>query len=249
MSSAQVTCPNCGALIPAEDINIAHMVAKCAECDHVVSLSHLGVEAKAAQEKKPPEQPSRLQLRVGEQGDLVIEQSWFTPQVYGLLFFCILWDGFLVFWYVIAATKFAQGEDFEWMMVLFPLLHVAVGVGLTYCVFASFFNKTRYMVDLDRLIVSHSPVPWPGGKTIERSEVIGFEVDFSYNKNYVPTYCLSAHVGGGDLKTLAWGIDYDQANFLLYSLSDFWGVDSVWRGKDQENRVPKWLRWLNQNRG
>jgi hypothetical protein len=89
---------------------------------------------------------------------LVIRRRWFTPVAFFLVFFCIFWDGFLFVWYGIA---FGQ-EDAPLMMVLFPLLHVAVGIGLTYYTICLFVNRTDIRIDTNTLEVRHHPLPWPG---------------------------------------------------------------------------------------
>lgn len=58
---------------------------------------------------------------------------WFQWTFVFLVFFCIAWDGFLLFWYGAALGIGFLGDDAEpvLIMMLFPLLHVAVGTGLT----------------------------------------------------------------------------------------------------------------------
>ncbi len=86
---------------------------------------------------------------------LSIQFSWFTPMAYFLIFFCIGWDSFLLFWYTSAG-----GGDAPWIVYVFPLIHVAVGIGLTYYTLCLIFNKTHIDVDDKHLWVHHSPIPW-----------------------------------------------------------------------------------------
>jgi hypothetical protein len=48
------------------------------------------------------------------------------------------------------------------MALLFPLLHVAVGVGLTYFVIASFLNTTDIIISPMQIQVRIQPMKWPG---------------------------------------------------------------------------------------
>jgi len=78
-----------------------------------------------------------------------------------LLFFCIFWNGFLVFWY-----SMAFGQDSPLIMKLFPVLHVAVGVLLTYSTLCGFINRTVIEVTDEELTIRHGPLPWPGNQTL-----------------------------------------------------------------------------------
>ncbi|MBN1827163.1 MAG: hypothetical protein JW958_12975 [Candidatus Eisenbacteria bacterium] len=96
---------------------------------------------------------------------LVIVRSWFSPSLLFLTAFVIVWDGFLVFWYRHALTTDATA------MKWFPLLHVAVGVGLTYRVIAGWLNRTFVKVGGGEIVVRHAPIPWLGNKTLKSSEI------------------------------------------------------------------------------
>ncbi len=99
--------------------------------------------------------------------ELIVQFRWFTPVAFFLVFFCIAWDSFLVFWY-----SMAGGGDAPWIFFVFPLAHVAVGVGLTYYTLCLFFNKTFIAADDETLRIRHAPLPWPGNKEIPSSEIV-----------------------------------------------------------------------------
>src|SRR5690606_5247899 len=83
-------------------------------------------------------------LRVGQGGGgLVFTRRWFQPVFLFLAFFCLMWDGFLVVWYGIAFATLGTAKGPGLMMFVFPLIHVAVGVGLTYYTICGFFNRTE----------------------------------------------------------------------------------------------------------
>ena len=54
---------------------------------------------------------------------------------------------------------------------LFPLIHVAVGVGLTYWVLATWLNTTTVRVDGETLSVRHGPIPFFGNQVIPTRSV------------------------------------------------------------------------------
>ncbi len=90
-------------------------------------------------------------------GILEATYRWRNPKAYFLAFFCLLWNGFLVLWYSAALS----GNDS--MALLFPIIHVAVGLGLTYYTLCLFFNTSLIRVDREQLLIQHRPIPWWGG--------------------------------------------------------------------------------------
>ena len=165
----QIHCKACRAKILAEDINLEKTLAKCRGCNAVFDFSgQLEPEQRQAARSRPrPEVPLPPKFRMEDWGrDLVITWRWFSPKFLALAFFCAFWDGFLVFWYVMA---FRQGAPL--VMKLFPILHLAVGVGLTYFTLAGFLNRTAVKVSRDALGISHSPLPWPGNRVLPSTEI------------------------------------------------------------------------------
>ena len=147
----------------------------------------------------------------------MITRLWYTPKLFGLLFFCIAWDAFLVFWYALAIKG---GSLFA---MIFPIAHVAVGVGLTYSLVAGFLNRTRIRVSPMEIGVRHSPVPWAGNKTIPRNEVEQLFCEYRGGKS--PTYDVSVILSGGRRTKLVTGLETpDQALYVEQRLEDFLGI-------------------------
>ncbi len=103
--------------------------------------------------------PRPRQVTVEKQGrSLRLVWRWYSATTLGLAFFCVVWDAFLCGWYGLAFSM----DEIPWMMVLFPIGHLAVGIGLTYSALAGILNKTTVTIDTQFLVVQHDPVPWPG---------------------------------------------------------------------------------------
>lgn len=129
----KLSCPSCGALIPATDTNVDTGVAKCQACSEVINIFEaLGLPNPAvAQTSSAPRQeliprPSRMVVEDLGNAMWSVHWRWFEPSLFLLMFFCIAWDSFLVFWYTMAFT-----HNGPWIMIVFPMAHLAVGVGLT----------------------------------------------------------------------------------------------------------------------
>jgi hypothetical protein len=95
---------------------------------------------------------------------------------FGLLFFCIVWDSFLIFWYWAALLGMGNGPAaFNLLAIIFPIAHVAVGVGLTYFTLCLFLNKTQIIYDGHFLSIRSGPIPVWGNRGMAREEIRGLE--------------------------------------------------------------------------
>jgi hypothetical protein len=94
-----------------------------------------------------------------------IIRKWFGLPIIILTFFVIFWDGFLFFWY----SKAIQSQNT--MFLLFPLIHVAAGIVLTYTAIAGYINKTYIRVDKSSIAIKDSPLPFFRNKTLNSSDI------------------------------------------------------------------------------
>ena len=153
-------CPQCDELILAEDVNLDNQMAKCRTCDTVFSFEGKvpGTDPERDEKRDVASVDLPNHFRVEHWGGgMSIVWSWRTWRVIPLIFFCLVWNGFLLFWYAKAAST-----QTPIVFKVFPLVHVAVGVGLAYLVVTTLCNKTTIRVDPNLLSVKHGPIPWPG---------------------------------------------------------------------------------------
>ncbi len=171
----EIHCPYCQHEVSVNDVNMARLVGRCLECGKLFDLDetpefaarkgHKGHDEALLRPKSP--QPGTIKLRETARGQEALVR-WFGPQYIFLAFFCVFWDGFLVVWYS-AVLLAPSGIDI--VAALFPLLHVAAGVSITYTTVAGFLNTTSIEVRGGRLRLTHGPLPWPGrgmGETWDR---------------------------------------------------------------------------------
>lgn len=93
----------------------------------------------------------------------VVRRHWRTPKVYYLILFLLVWEPFIVVWYVRAFrahTPLTSG-----IMVL-PLGHVILGLVLVYQIFAIFLNVTDVTITATNVRVRTGPVPQYGDRVI-----------------------------------------------------------------------------------
>jgi hypothetical protein len=191
-----VACPSCGTPLRAEDMSLQTMAGKCHACNALVDLRSAvpgaaapAVDAyAAAPEPLPVPLPARLHVQ-SRGRDLVIVRRWFTWVYIFLAFFSVVWNGFLVFWYGMAFVS-----DAPLAFKLFPVLHVAVGVGLTYLTFAGFVNSTTFTVERDHLTVRHGPLPWRGNLDVSTGRL-------------EQLFCTEQVIQGRNGTTVRYGVD------------------------------------------
>ncbi|MCK5940786.1 MAG: hypothetical protein KAI24_02355 [Planctomycetes bacterium] len=163
----QVNCKSCGAQVPAEDLNLERMVAKCARCDAVFAFRVDGQEPLARGAAGRPAsgvaRPKALQIdRLG--GELTITRRWGSGcAVVLFLAFTLLWNGLCWTGFFVVLNAFPPAA-------IFVGLFLAVGVGLAYLTLTLMFNSTVITVGRE-LVVRHGPLPVPGNRTIPRADL------------------------------------------------------------------------------
>jgi hypothetical protein len=97
-------------------------------------------------------------------GQLKITLPWFQATAWFLVFFCVFWNGFLVFWMLAPTPIFFKA---------FALIHVAVGVSLTWYTISLFLNTTTLVLDPQMVSIQSGPlwVPGYGAVNLNRHEV------------------------------------------------------------------------------
>jgi len=113
--------------------------------------------------------PDSIKIDKNFQG-LRITRKWFGFKFVLLTLFVVIWDAFLVNWYAMAFSSSFQ-DTFSVMFILFPLFHVALGMGLSYYVLAGYFNKTIIDVDFNSITVRHGPIPFWGNQKISSKTI------------------------------------------------------------------------------
>lgn len=215
-------CPNCAAILRAEDWDMHTGMIKCGYCH---SLSNIPVSASEQGGFRPrPEIPLPGGMQIQEtMGGIMITRRWFSFVVLFLIPFCIVWDSFLVFWY----SK-ALSENAPWIMAVFPLIHVAVGVGLTYFTLATLFNTTGIQAGQGKLSIAHGPLPWMGNlelPTRDIQQLFGKE-KINRGKNG-PNYqyeLWASMQDGRTRKLLGTGLTMEQTLYLEQKLESALGL-------------------------
>ncbi len=227
----QLSCKQCGADIRAEDINIERLIAKCAECHAVFGFAE-DIPGAATESTAPRRRPRRAKVplpsgfRLEDHGvGLRIVYRWWRPLFIFIAVFTVFWCGFLVFWYGMALAT-----DAPILALVFPLIHVAVGLGLAYYTIAGFLNRTYIDVDGRQIAITHAPLPWPGSKTIPAHSIAQLYVienrRRSRNGEHFSYDLRAIDKSGQRLKVLSTLPEPDQALYVEQAVEERLGIES-----------------------
>lgn len=182
----------------------------------------------------PAPMPERITREVLPSG-LRLSYRWLSPAAYFLVFFCVFWNGFLVAWYAGATAGLDWSKGFgaalagpQAMMLLFPLIHVAVGVGLTYYTVCCFVNRTVIDVSPREISVRIGPLPWRGNRTVAPTQVAQIYreevVRHTKNGQSISYHVSAALKDGKKLKLLSGLSAADQALYLEQEIERHLGI-------------------------
>ncbi len=243
---SKLACLECDSPISAENMELSLMIAKCPSCDSVFSFADevghsegevlaratAGVPAATAPDPSRPLTPRDHKVREldGPGGSgLLLEVPWFAWHYVPLALFALMWNGFLVVWYTIAFGAVAAGESAAAVMLCFPVLHLAVGIGVGYTALAGFLNKTVVSVSGTGIAVTHGPLPWRGNVKVPASGLSQLFVQTRVvrSKNSSRTvYDLHAELGSGEQVTLCRAMaDLASARYLEHRVEGWLGIE------------------------
>mgnify|MGYP003390205964 CR=1 FL=1 len=236
----QLKCGQCGAPFRAADLHLDRGIAVCSACGGVQRLpGPAAVDSPSDSGTASPRKPSGdvpipTQFTVEDAGhELTIRQRWFQWAMLFLMFFAIAWDSFLVGWFSMFAGGGGPPGVFGIVFFVFPIAHVAVGVGLTYFVLAGFLNSTVIRVADGMLTVRHGPLPWRGNLDMPTDSIEQIYCQKKLNTNrdsdgHTTTstrYEVHAVVAGQKQRLLGGLHEADHALFVEQRLERFLRID------------------------
>lgn len=206
----QLLCPKCGVAIPGVDLDLGRGIGVCRPCGEIVPLPAAPPAPLAYVDDAPIVRYRPENFRFDETSTETSYRAAIPPRrlaVVPRLFFTLFWDAFMVMWYAIAI---AGGV---WPMAIFGLLHLGVGVWMTYGVLVALFNTSRLTIEGGRVRFVNGPVPTRGRLDVAISEVDAFviEAKVSSSRNSSTTnYQLRVNLANGTTKNLGPPMDDNQ---------------------------------------
>lgn len=146
----QLVCPNCGATVRAENINVQELVAVCGTCDHVFKFDSPTEQAKKAKRRKVKqpekltlrEDPYRLHMNFHTNFRLDQNQAFLGGTIGGVI------SGLTVLFML------ASGDELYLLPLMFTLMAVLWG----YQAALVAYNKTHIDMDDEKIRVSRKPL-------------------------------------------------------------------------------------------
>jgi len=254
MTAVNIVCKSCGSAVSASDLNMEKLIARCVSCNRLFDFhDQLGSEEAPramSYRRAPVPMPESIVLvendralastgpempyREGAAKSVVsfsLVRRWYTRKYIFMAFFCVAWDSFLVFWYASVLTHTRASGTL--IAVLFPIAHVAVGIGISYSTLAGFLNRTTITVRNGTLSLLHGPLPWRGNRSLPLEEIdqLYCEQVVSSNSNDSSSsisYSVFARMKtGAALKLLSGLPEADQALFIEQAIETRVGIEDV----------------------
>ncbi len=113
--------------------------------------------------------------------------------------------------------------------MLFPILHLAVGAGLTYFTLAGYLNSTVIDVDGNVIRVRHGPIPWWGNHRLSSKAIIQLYSKHEHWSNYtssIDAFQVRAITNARRNLLLVSGLDHaEQALFIEQEIEKFLNIE------------------------
>jgi hypothetical protein len=211
----ELKCRNCGALIPAENINIQELLAVCSQCNHVFEFSRSAV----ARKPKPHKLKLPERLRVDEDDDqlaLSYRLALSPGAKFGLIMLTI--GAVALPLLLVAAAR-------DGAPVLFLLLFGLLAFVVWYLIAVFLTTTTQITVDENQLEIQSGPLPFPisDDKSLRVRDVkrVYFEQTLEAWPPGMPTHHVYAELRDGSRVTLVTSLPYDHAHYIARVLEEF----------------------------
>jgi hypothetical protein len=215
----QLTCPNCGEIVPAEQINIQQMAAVCPSCDSVFSFDAPNTATEKAKRRKV-KQPENLELHDGAALEMAFRTNWRLDQDESFIGSAALGGVFSALAFIMLFGVF-QGE----IPFFIPLLFAIVAAAADYAVALRVYNKTHIVMDQENIRISRKPLPGLGTEQqINLSGVVAIHVEetvASKKEAYdTPRFRIWAETVNGVNRTIITDLVEEYAYFVAQRLQE-----------------------------
>ncbi len=230
----QVTCPNCGEKVTAENINIQKMMAVCPACDTVFPFDVPEVQKAKRRKVKPP---AKLMLNDEDTLHMAFYTNFRLDKDGNFISSLMLSGGMGLIAVLLISTGSAP--------LLVTLVFALITLVSIYRAALTVVNKTHIEMDEDSIKVTRKPLPNPlnQGYEVSLSNVTAIkyeETALSKKEAYdTPRYQVWAETAEGNRRTIVNDVIEDYAVFIAQHLQERLQMDEeldVSHLEDDENR-------------
>jgi predicted RNA-binding Zn-ribbon protein involved in translation (DUF1610 family) len=207
-----MSCPSCGAAIHVPDKIERYQCEYCGTTHFIRDASAKRQAQAAAPLRAKWLAPDKVRMTRDNEGSH-IRFRWFSLRHIPMAIFCLFWDGFLIFWYSMVTSMGAP-----LVFALFPILHLMVGIAITYSTLAGFVNRTNIDLSRTELSVWFEPLLWFGEKTLKVGEIkqIYCKEKIVHGKNGTVTHRYSLNVLTSALRQVELLRDLDSPDLAMF---------------------------------
>lgn len=161
-----------------------------------------------------------------------IRRRWFSFIHFFTLFFSLMWNGILLIFYFGILSSFQLAENDmtispeQILMLFFPVIHVAAGIGIFYYSMCGFFNSTYITATHEFLTVRNGPLPSPGNRKIRIDSIKQFYCEERRGSKGSVSYKVNVITPNFTKINLVSGLyELDQARFIEKAIEDRLGIE------------------------
>lgn len=227
----QVQCPNCGAKVSAENINIQKMTAVCTVCDTVFPFEL--PEAKTKTKWRDVRQPDKLTLRDAETLRMEFATNFRLEKSQGFILGTFGGLGLILLSLLIIAEAKTPGP--------MPVVFLLMAAALFYWSALTVLNKTHIEMDEDAITIERKPLPSLFDKRhdvpLDGVTAIKYEeTAISKKEGYdTPRYRVWAETTAGISRTIVNDVTEEYAVYIAQALQERLYIDSTPEITDLEN--------------
>jgi hypothetical protein len=215
----QVNCPNCGAKVAAENINIQKMTAVCSACDTVFSFDLPNNAAENKAKRRKVKQPSKIEVQDGATLQMDFRTNFRLER--NQVFLSTLMGG-LSSLFVGLTMIGSEGE----VPIIMPLVFISFAIVFFYALALTVVNKTHIEMDDDAIRVTRTPLPslFNQGIDVNLASVTAIkyeETAISKKEGYdTPRYRVWAETQDGSRRTIVNDVIEEYAVFITQRLQE-----------------------------
>ncbi len=211
----QVTCPNCGEKVTADNINIQKMTAVCAACDTVFSFDLPEIQKAKRRKVK---QPAKFILRDDETLQMEFRTNFRLDRNGEFLS-----SGMAGFAMTLVTLLLLGSGDAP---LILTLTFLGIALSMFYRLALTVVNKTHIEMDEDTIKVTRVPIPNPlnqgyevslAGVTAIKYEETALSKKEAYD---TPRYLVWAETTDGVRRTIVNDVTEDYAVFITQRLEE-----------------------------
>lgn len=211
-----LNCPNCGAAIPAENINIQKMAALCSECSHVFAFS-ASASGEQKHKRRKLKKPKRLTL-AGEEDRLDMSyKRVFDQNGYGAL----AGMGFAALVFTMGFLAILLSPDAPKGVLVVPTIFM---IPFWYIIAVMLTTVTRITADRDAVAIQTGPLPFPStdAKSLDSDDITRVfceeTAESQNNQSSTRYYRVTAELIDGSHFTLLGSLPQEYAFYIAQTL-------------------------------